>query len=102
VVRDEVMRLAQAAADAGAHGVVCSGAEAAELRDATASGWRGWCPASAWRAARRTTRRAWSRRAGGGGGRELRRDRAAVTAADDPAAAMAAVHAALGGAAAGR
>jgi orotidine-5'-phosphate decarboxylase len=32
-VQDEVLRLAQVASDAGAHGVVCSGQEAAAVRD---------------------------------------------------------------------
>ena len=58
-VEDEVLRLADLARRAGAHGIVCSGIEAAAVRAASGTRFGSWCPGYGWRAARRRTRRAW-------------------------------------------
>ena len=97
VVRDEVLRLADAAAGAGLHGVVCSGAEAAELRDLYGERLARLVPGIrlAGGATHDQARVVTPAQASEAGATYVVIGRA-VTAADDPAAAMAMVHAALG------
>jgi orotidine-5'-phosphate decarboxylase len=102
-VRDEVRRLAEAAAAAGVHGVVCSGAEAAELRDAYGARLARLVPGVrlAGGATHDQARVVTPAEAAAAGATYVVLGRA-VTAAEDPRRAMAEVHAALGGTTGGR
>ena len=97
VVRTEVLRLAEAAADAGAHGIVCGGHEVSGVRaalgDRLALLVPGIRPAGA--PSHDQARTATPAEAAAAGARYLVLGRA-VTAASDPAAAMAAVNRELG------
>ena len=97
-VEAEVLRLAGIAADAGAHGIVCSGQEVGRVRAAYGDRLAPLVPGIrlAGGATHDQARVATPASASADGARYLVLGRA-VTAAPDPAAAMAAVHAELAG-----
>ena len=96
-IRTEVLRLAADASTAGAHGVVCAGAEAAAVRDRFEGALATLVPGvrTAGSAAHDQARVSTPREAVEAGARYLVLGRA-VTAAADPAAALRAVRASLG------